>query len=217
MNKSVLKLTTIALLSAMGVILMSYIQIPYPIAPFLKIEVSDFVVMFTFLLFGLKEAVVVALLKTGCDLLLRGPEAGGSVPFVAHLTALIASLTYVLALWIVNKLVKKEKIEHKIMKYGLVVLIVSAVMTFANYAILTPLFLGDFSLFGIGASANTKGAIAGITGVDSFFLGIVVLYLPFNLIKASLICVIAASTGDALLELYRRKFKVKDKRYEEIT
>ena len=217
MNKSVLKLTTLALLSAIGVILMSYIQIPYPIAPFLKIEVSDFVVMFAFLLFGLKEAVIVALLKTGCDLLIRGPEAGGSIPFVAHLTALIASLTYVFALWLVSKIIKKDDIGHKIAKYSLVVVVVSAVMTFANYAILTPLFLGDFSLFGIGASEGTKGALASITGVDSFFLAIVVLYMPFNLIKASLISIIAASTGDTLLEVYRRKFKVKDRRYEEIT
>lgn len=217
MNKKLLKLTTMALLSAIGVILMSYIQIPYPLAPFLKIEVSDFVVMFTFLLFGLKEAVVVAILKTGCDLLIRGPEAGGSVPFVAHLTALIASLTYVLALWLVNKFIRKNRIGHKIAKYSLVVVIVSVIMTLANYTILTPLFLGDFSLFGIGASSKTTGAIASLTGVNSFFLGIVILYMPFNLLKASLISIIAVSTGDVLLEIYRRKFKVKDKRYEEIT
>ena len=217
MNKSILKMTTLALLSAIGVILMSYLQIPYPMAPFLKIELSDFVVMFTFLLFGLKEASIVALLKTGCDLILRGPEAGGSLPFVAHLTALIASFTYILALWLVNKIIKKDRFEHKIVKYSLVVIIVSVIMTLANYTILTPLFLGDFSFFGIGASEGTLGALAGITGVDSFFLGIVVLYMPFNLLKASLISIVAVSTGDTLLEIYRRKFKVKDSRYEQIT
>ena len=34
-------MTVIALLSAIGVVLMSILQIPYPVAPFLKIEFSD--------------------------------------------------------------------------------------------------------------------------------------------------------------------------------
>ena len=60
-NKPILKLTILALLAAIGVVLMSYVRIPYFIE-FLKLEVSDFVVMFAFMLFGLKEAVLVAVL-----------------------------------------------------------------------------------------------------------------------------------------------------------
>ena len=155
-NKKILKLTVLALLAAVGVVLMSYIQFPYPIAPFLKIEFSDFVVIFAYLLFGFKEAFIVAILKTGCDLIIRGPETGGAFPFVAHITALIASLSYVVAIWFVNKLIKREKfkeqLEYNIVKYSIVVLIVSSIMTFANYTILTPLFLGEVSFFGIGLS-----------------------------------------------------------------
>lgn len=208
-NNKILKLTVLSLLAALGVVLMSYLQIPYPIAPFLKIEFSDFVVIFTFLLFGFKEATIVALLKTGCDLLIRGPETGGALPFVAHLTALIASLSYVFALWIASKLFKSEKVGHKILKYSLVVLIVSAIMTFANYTILTPLFLGEVSFFGIGLSQGTMGALSGITGIDDFFLAIVFLYFPFNLLKGTCISIIAVSIGDILLKIYKSKLEKK--------
>ena len=179
-KKSIFKLTVLALLSAIGVILMSYLQIPYPIAPFLKIEFSDFVVIFAFLLFGFKESLIVALVKTGCDLLIRGPETGGMFPFVAHITALVASLSYVFALWLVSKFIKSEKVYQKVLKYSLVVLIVSTIMTFANYTILTPLFLGEVSFFGIGLSENTMGMITNLTGMNNFFLAIVFLYVFFT-------------------------------------
>ena len=204
-RKNILKLTVLALLSAIGVILMSYLQIPYPIAPFLKIEFSDFVVIFAFLLFGFKEAFIVAILKTGCDLLIRGPEVGGVFPFVAHLTALIASLSYVFALWLVSKFIESDKIHHKIIKYSLVVLLVSSIMTFANYTILTPLFLGEVSFFGIGLSEKTMSMITNLTGVNNFFLAILFLYLPFNLLKGICISVIAVGIGDTLLTMYKKK------------
>ena len=205
MKNKILKLTILATLAAMGVVLMSYLQIPYPIAPFLKIEFSDFVVMFAFVLFGFKEALIVTVLKTVCDVMIRGPQDGGLFPFVAHLTAFIASLTYVLSLWIASKIIKGEKIGHKIAKYSLVVVLVSMIMTFANYVILTPLFLGELSFFGIGISDGTMAALNGMTGMNNFFLAIVVLYLPFNLLKASCISVIAAGIGDTLLTMYKSR------------
>lgn len=210
-NKQILKLTVLSLLAAIGVVLMTYIQFPYPIAPFLKIEFSDFVVMFAYLLFGFKEATLVAILKTGCDLLIKGPQdggAGGIFPYVAHITALIASLAYVFALWICNKIVKKDRIQDKIVKYSYVVIIVSSIMTLANYTILTPLFLGEVSFFGIGLSENTMGALAGMTGVNNFFLAIVFLYFPFNLLKGACIAIISVLIGDTLLNLYKKRLNI---------
>ena len=204
-NYSIFKLTIIASLSAIGVVLMSYLQIPY-FFDFLKIEISDFVVIFAFLLFGFKEAFLVAVIKTGADLLIRGPQVGGAMPFVAHLTALIASLTYVFAMWIASKIFKSNKITSKIAKYALVVLIVSSIMTFANYAILTPLYLeGKISFFGIGISDETMELLTNVTGFNSFFLAIVFLYFPFNLLKGVCISLVAFLTGDTLLSVYKNK------------
>ena len=210
-NKSILKLVVLALLSAIGVLLMSIFQIDYiPPLNFLKIEFSDFVVIFTFLLFGFKESVIVAVVKTLCDLLIRGPQAGGSVPLVAHATALIASLSYVFCLWLANKIIKGDKLGHKLAKYTIVVLLVSTIMTFANYTILTPWFLGEPVFFGIGLSEGNMNAIYSFGGVNNFFLAIVAMYLPFNLLKASCIAFISITIGDTILMIYRKKLKLED-------
>jgi riboflavin transporter FmnP len=210
-NKSILKLVVLALLSAIGVLLMSIFQIDYiPPLNFLKIEFSDFVVIFTFLLFGFKEAAIVAVVKTLCDLLIRGPQAGGSIPLVAHVTALIASLSYVLCLWLANKIIKGNKFGHKLAKYAIVILLVSTIMTFANYTILTPWFLGEPVFFGIGLSEGNMNAIYSFGGVDNFFLAIVAMYLPFNLLKASCIAFISITIGDTILFIYRKKLRLEE-------
>ena len=72
-KRMLFRFTLLAILGALGVVLMSYIQFPYPFAPFLIVEISDFVIILTFLLFGLKEAIIVTLVKTFGDLLYRGP------------------------------------------------------------------------------------------------------------------------------------------------
>ena len=93
---------------------------------------------------------------------------------------------------------------------------VSLIMTLANYAILTPLFLGEVSFFGIGLSDKTMGMITGLTGINDFFLAIVFLYLPFNLLKGSSIAFIAVLIGDTLLRLYRNKLNLGDETNEKV-
>ena len=88
-------------------------------------------------------------------------------------------------------------------------------MTFANYTILTPLFLGEVSFFGIGLSENTMGMITNLTGMNNFFLAIAFLYLPFNLLKGTCISVIAVGIGDTLLTMYKKKLKIVDEDFEE--
>lgn len=207
MNRKILKITTLSALAAIGVVLMSYIKIPYPVAPFLQIEISDFVVIYAFLLFGFKEALIVALLKTGCDMLVNGFQTtGGGIPFVAHGIALFASLVYILAFWIANKIIKSKKLVFSGLKYTIVILIVSTIMTLANYIILTPLYLGEVSFFGIGISEGTANALTGLTGTDVYFLANVILYFPFNLLKSSIISITALAIGDTLLALFKNRF-----------
>ena len=208
MKKSVLKLTTVAALSAIGVLLMSVLTIEYPIFPYLKIEFSDFVVIFTFLLFGFKESFLVALIKTCIDMLF-GLEAG-NIPIVAHITALIASMSYVFSMWIASKIIKSDKLGYKILKYSIVVLAVSVIMTFLNYMILTPLFLGEFTLFGIGMSSDNIGFLSGYSKSNNFFVSVVVLMFPFNLLKGAGISVISVLVGDRLLELFKNKTHKKE-------
>ena len=220
LKKSVLKLTALSILAAIGVVLMSVVRIPYPVPVlnlYLNIEISDFVVIFAFVVFGFKEAALVAVLKTICDFMIH-PVSGG-IPFVAHGIALFASMMYVFAYWLASKIICKGGIGRLVAKYSLLVVFVSIFMTLANYIVFYPLFVGEgFKFFGIGLSPGARGLVETFSlGTNYYIIGICVMFFPFNLLKASIIAIVAATTGDTLMTIYRNKFKLKDKRYEEIT
>ena len=201
-KQTLFRFALLAILGALGVVLMSYIQFPYPFAPFLIIEISDFVIILTFLLFGLKEAVIVTLVKTLGDLMYRGPVG----PYgVGQITAFIASMTYCLGMWLTKKLIKKENLVMKILGYASIVLIVTTVMTVANYFVLTPIFLGQFSFLDM-----TNDALASMTGINSYLLSIIVLYVPFNMMKGTMVVTVAATIGMSILKIYRRRLGEQD-------
>lgn len=198
-RKSILKYAVLALLASVGTVLMCYVKIPYPIAPFLEIEVSDFVVIFAYLLFGFKEALLVGVLKTLANLIFLGPVG----PYaVGQITALIASMSYVLAFFLANLIIRSDKIGFKIIKYVLVCLFVSTIMVIANYFFLTPIFLGKMSFLDM-----TGDSLASITGINSYLLSIIVLYYPFNLLKGALISILAILIGDVVLKIFQNKIK----------
>ena len=53
-------------------------------------------------------------------------------------------------------------------------------------------------------------AIYSFGGVDNFFLAIVAMYLPFNLLKASCIAFISITIGDTILFIYRKTLKLEE-------
>ena len=200
-RKKLFKFTLLAALSAIGVVLMSYIQFPYPMAPFLKIEFSDFVIVFTFMLFGFKEAIAVAVIKTLGDLLFRGAVG----PYaVGQITAFVASLSYCIGLGIASHLIKREGLGWKVIKYSIVVLFVTTVLTVANYLFLTPIFLGEFSFLDM-----TNDSLAMFSGVNSYLLSIIILYVPFNLLKGSCVCFLSATIGETIKKIYHNKMNEK--------
>ena len=196
-KRMLFRFTLLAILGALGVVLMSYIQFPYPFAPFLIVEISDFVIILTFLLFGLKEAIIVTLVKTFGDLLYRGPVG----PYgVGQITAFIASMTYCFGMWLMKFLINKKNFGLKLLGYGSIVLIVTTVMTLANYFLLTPIFLGQFSFLDM-----TNDSLAGMTGINSYLLSIIILYVPFNLMKGTMVVAVAATAGMTILKLFQKK------------
>ena len=196
-KRMLFRFTLLAILGALGVVLMSYIQFPYPFAPFLIVEISDFVIILTFLLFGLKEAIIVTLVKTFGDLLYRGPVG----PYgVGQITAFIASMTYCFGMWLMKYLINKKNFGLKLLGYGSVVLIVTTVMTIANYFLLTPIFLGQFSFLDM-----TNDSLASMTGINSYLLSIIILYVPFNLMKGTMVVAVAATAGMTILKLFQKK------------
>ena len=86
-GESITRMTTIAMLSALGFVLMAFAQFPYPLAPWLKIEVSEIVTIIAYALYGLPGGISVAVIKTALNLAVHGPVGLG----IGDLTALFTS------------------------------------------------------------------------------------------------------------------------------
>lgn len=156
---------------------MVLIEIPYPPAPWLKIEFSDIVILIAFSLYGFKSGLLVAVVKTLCDLLLQGVSG----PYaIGQITALVASISYILIVKLLKLDVKNDSKKALVFKFGAVILSVSVILTFANYLFITPIYSGEFFWFQMdgGSSLGYEG---------SYIIAVIITYLPFNLLKGSLI------------------------------
>ena len=100
-NKSVVKIANLAVLSALGIVLMLLGKyMPYPLAPWLELEPSDTVILIGYALYGFQGAITIAILKTIINILVFGPN--GAIA-VGQLTALFTSLMYCLGIFLTSK------------------------------------------------------------------------------------------------------------------
>ncbi len=173
---------------------MAFVEIPYPLMPFLKIEFSDVVILVAFCLFGYKEAFSVAIIKTLGDLLFQGIVG----PYgIGQITALVASMSYVLLLQATKLNIEEDGIKKIIIKYIMIILSVASIMTIANYLFITPIYSGEFFWFHM-----ENGSSLGYEG--SYVVAIILTYVPFNFIKGTLILTIFALIGPRILNIYKK-------------
>ena len=192
-SESITRIATLAMLSALGFVLMAFAQIPYPPAPWLKIEISELVTIFAYALYGFPGGVFVALVKTLLNLAVHGPVGLG----IGDLTAFLTSCTFLLGLFITSHLLKlfKKGLGFRILAYVFIIFLVTVVLTVLNAIVITPSYL---TVFGPNAHFSTcfeEGAIQNvakyITGKDDVsingwgYVGLISsIYAPFNLLKA---------------------------------
>ncbi|MFH5882411.1 ECF transporter S component [Liberiplasma polymorphum] len=175
------RITTLGILGALGAILMTYIQVPYPPLAFLKIEFSDVVVLIAFVLFGWKEAAFLGLLKAAINALVWGLVG----PYgIGQIAAFIASMTYVAGMYLAIKLTIQNK---QWLTMILTVSLVTIVMVIANFFFVTPLYVG--MSFTEAVSLLTPGSF-GFNVSGGYTAAILIAYVPFNLIKGILIMTI---------------------------
>lgn len=186
------RMTTIALLSALGFVLMSFVRFPYPLAPWLMVEISDVVVLVAYAMYGFTGGIAVAILKTGLDMAVYGLTG---VYGIGNITALITSLMFVLILFITSHLLKwfKKGLGFRVLSYLVITLFVAVVLTLANELFITPTYLsGKFTT--CFDSETVKMVIDGFNkmGVngDSYFWLIALIYFPFNLLKGAMVTAI---------------------------
>ncbi len=180
------ELVMLAILTALATIIM-FIEIP-TIVPFLKLDLSDVVVLVAFTIYGIKGAGIVAVLKASIHALVKGPDLYSAIPYLGDIIAIFASITIVVAFWVATDKLKMNKIMTSIV----VVLGLSVVLTVANYYIITPAYFGWPTV----SVAEVKDMFTGFLNWDTggsfdpssgYLYAILFAYVPFNLLKGTIV------------------------------
>lgn len=193
-SEIITRIATLAVLSALGAVLMAFVKIPDPFAPWLEIEISEIVTIIGYALYGLPGGALVAIIKTGLKLLFVGTSSN----FLGELTAIIASLMFILGMFITSRLKWfKKGIGFRIIAYFAISILVAVTMTLLNAIFITPSYMTIYAnpprlstCFEDGMTLKVYDYLAKLvgfkTGVEGAwpYIGIIsLIYFPFNLLK----------------------------------
>ena len=215
-KESITRITTLGILSALGFVLMAFAQFPYPLAPWLKIEVSELITIIAYALYGLPGGLSVALIKTLLNLAVHGPVGLG----IGDLTAFITSCMFILGLFITSHLLRwfKKGLGYRVLSYAIIAVLVAVVLTALNAIVITPSYLTVYgpnphfsTCFGEGViqdviafiNKNLKWNVEANVGT---YIGIIaVIYVPFNLMKAIVCCLVYELIFNRLIFVFMRQ------------
>lgn len=185
-NQIISKMTVIAMLAALGSVLMVFAEFPYPPAPWCMFEFSDTTVLVGFALYGLPGGLAVAFIKTLISLLIKP----SGIYYIGQFAALIASLTYILGLYLTSHVFKwfKKGIAFRIISYVFITVLVAVILTLLNMLFITPSYLsgtGWTTCFDSEIMASAMKMLGNFSSI--YWVAILVIYLPFNLIKGVMV------------------------------
>lgn len=205
-HKLILKIVNIALLSALGIVLMLYVKLPYPLAPYLEIEISDTVILVGYATTGFLGALFICIIKTLISLLAMPV----GIYFIGQLAALISSLTYLIMLFLFVEIFRffskeKHRFLFRLLAYICIGIVNSLVMTSLNYLFITPTYLTGEYVTCFDSKIVEQITHTLQTSLNNpnlnYFQAIFVLYLPFNLLKSSLVLAVYEILFNSILFL----------------
>lgn len=186
------KLVLAAVLAALGMIL-GLLEIPYPLAPWLNLDLSEVVVLVAISMLGFKTALFVCVCKFFISILFKGPV--GPIA-IGQITALIASMTICLVYYYLSKYFKlKNELLTYIINMIMTMFVFAMVMFILNYLFVTPTYLMQKPIwytqlpFAVDIQAfnqqyGTNIAVPGFLNfLSPYGQAIFIIYFPFNFIK----------------------------------
>ena len=169
-NPKTVKLTKLAMLGAISLVLVFLIRIPFPPAPFLTYDPADVPIFISAFAFGPLSGLAVTFVVCFVQAFALGGD--GIVGFFMHF---VATGSFVLVAGLIYK-------KHKTKKYALIALLCGTIVMTASMIawnlIITPMYLG--------------------VPVESVVAMILPILLPFNLLKAGINSVITFITYKAI-------------------
>lgn len=186
------KLVLSAVLAALGMIL-GLLEIPYPFAPWLNLDLSEIVVIMSISMLGFKSALFVCICKFIISILFKGPV--GPVA-IGQITALIASLTICCVYYFLSQNLKlKQEWLTYIINMFITMLIFAIVLFILNYLFVTPTYLMQkptwYSDLPFALDINSFNQQYGtniyipdfLSFLSPYGQAIFIIYFPFNFIK----------------------------------
>ena len=169
-NPKTVKLTKLAMLGAISLVLVFLIRIPFPPAPFLTYDPADVPIFISAFAFGPLSGLAVTFVVCFVQAFALGGD--GIIGFFMHF---VATGSFVLVAGLIYK-------KHKTKKYALIALLCGTIVMTASMIawnlIITPMYLG--------------------VPVESVVAMILPILLPFNLLKAGINSVITFLTYKAI-------------------
>ncbi|MFV0392805.1 MAG: ECF transporter S component [Coprobacillaceae bacterium] len=194
-NNKTRKLVMASILAALGMVL-NLIEIPYPFAPWMNLDLSEAVVLIAVSMLGVKYALFVSIAKFAISILIKGPV--GPIA-IGQITGLIASMSIALTYFGLTKvIVTKYKILDYILQMLGTMFVLAMVMFLANYFFVTPTYLAQKPTWytdlpftvDINAFNSQYGSNIGIPSFLKFLSpygqAIFIIYFPFNFLKGIL-------------------------------
>ncbi len=201
--KKTQKITVIAIFVALAT-LMVMIEIPYPFLPFLKFDLSELVILIATETVGLVGTLVIILCKTFIQVF-----TGSTTPFyIGEITALLASLTFALCFYFTKKM-------NLVVRLVITSIVFTFVMIVLNFFIVTPIYMTETFDYNNVIAAKIPIEFEKIdfsVKIDStknYLIAIIAMYLPFNIIKATLISIVYALVHKPVIGAFKRLFDKK--------
>ncbi len=178
------KMVGVAMLAAIGYLLMFLAFPVIPLFPYMKVDFSDIPILIGTYLFGPIAGITTAFLRSVIHFVTTGGDVAN---LIGDVTSFVASVAFVLPVYFITK---KSRSKFSLIS-GLVVGVLSltVVMSVMNYFVTLPLYLKVMN-FDVGM-AYTKY--------------IVTVVVPFNLIKGAIISTVFLGVHAKLLPWLSKK------------
>jgi riboflavin transporter FmnP len=198
-----LKPVLAATLAALALIV-GYIEIVWPLAPWLKLDFSEVVILISFVFLGFNYTLAVIVIRSVIRWLISGHSTNIPFPFFGETVAIVASVVMVLFYMLFSKIFSLTKIVKepedislaepkslgkdllKEFSVGLIItIIMTLVMVGLNFLVVTPSFVsqGEYPFFFNMVNSGKYDRMFGGPGLSNYTIFIVTLYGPFNLVK----------------------------------
>lgn len=190
------KITFIGILSSLAIVATLF-EIQYPFVAWLKFDLSETVILYAVSFLGLPAAIAIGFIKTLIQLF-----TGDATPFnIGELTALIASLSFAISFYLTKK-------WNIVLRLITVSLFFTTVMVIFNFFISTPVYITQSfnynNIIEMGFGTKVFGKEFVVTDTFSYLILILVMYVPFNFIKAAIISTVYILTEPILKRAFNQ-------------